>query len=64
MLQSMQSTDDDRLFARVRVATQPWLQFTDPEQFTNDVYQGSGRTDAYIKYKIRDITTSCPGNQF
>ena len=64
MLQSMQSTEDDRLLARVRVATQPWLQFTDPDQFTNDVYLGSGRTDAYIQYQIQDLVNFCPGKQF
>ena len=64
MLQSMQSTRDDRGAAKVRNILQPWLRYTDPDQYADNYYQGTGRTDAYINYTIHDITTSCPGDYF
>jgi len=64
MLQSMESTRDDRFFARLRVIFRPWEQFTDPEQYASNVYQGSGRTDSYIQYQIQDLVNYCPGKRF
>ena len=59
MLQSMESTRDDRLFARLRVIFRPW-----EHQYASNFYQGSGRTDAYIQYQIQDLINFCPGKRF
>ena len=64
MLQSMESTRDDRFFARLRVIFRPWEQFTDPDSYASNFYQGSGRTDAYIQYQIQDLMNYCPGKKF
>ena len=61
MLQSMLSTRDDRLFARFRAAFQPWKQYTDPDQYSDDVHLGWGTTDAYIIYHIQDLVDFCRG---
>ena len=59
MLNSMRSSRDDRAMAKLRNIFQPWLQITDPDQYANNYYQGTGRTDAYIDYKIQDLLTFC-----
>jgi len=59
MLNSMRSSRDDRAMAKLRNIFQPWLQITDPTEYTNNYYQGTGRTDAYIDYKIQDLLTFC-----
>ena len=63
MLNSMRSNRDDRAMAKLRNIFQPWLQFTDSKEYTNNYYQGSGRTDAYIDYKIQDLINFCRGQQ-
>jgi hypothetical protein len=59
MLNNMRSTRDDRSLAKLKNIFQPWLQFTDPDQYTDNYYQGSGRTDAYIDYMIQDLINFC-----
>jgi hypothetical protein len=59
MLNSMRSSRDDRAMAKLRNIFQPWLQVTDPDQYANNYYQGIGRTDAYINYKIQDLLNFC-----
>lgn len=61
MLNSMRSTRDDRAAAKLRNIFQPWIQFTNPDQYADNYYQGSGRTDAYIDYKIQDLINFCRG---
>jgi hypothetical protein len=61
MLNKMRSTRDDRAAAKLKNIIQPWLQFTDPSQYADNYYQGIGRTDAYIEYKIQDLIDFCRG---
>jgi len=63
MLDGMRSTRDDRALAKLKNIVQPWLQFTDPDQYTDNYYQGSGRTDAYIDYKIQNLINFCRSNR-
>jgi len=63
MLNSMRSSRDDRAMAKLRNIFQPWLQVTDPTEYANNYYQGTGRTDAYIDYKIQDLLTFCLGKK-
>ena len=37
LLQSMRSTHDDRLFALLSNTVQPWKQFSDPEQYNENI---------------------------
>jgi hypothetical protein len=59
MLNSMRSDRDDRAMAKLRNIFQPWLPFTNPTEYANNYYQGTGRTDAYINYKAQDLSDSC-----
>jgi len=59
MLNSMRTTRDDRALAKLKNIFQPWLQFTDPDEYADNWYQGAGVTDAYIDYKIQDLINFC-----
>ena len=61
MLNNMRTTRDDRSLAKLKNIFQPWLQFTDPDQYADNWYQGAGVTDAYIDYKIQDLLNFCRG---
>jgi hypothetical protein len=63
MLNGMRSTRDDRALAKLKNIFQPWLSFSDPEQYTNNYYRGIGRTDAYIDYMIQDLINFCRGKK-
>ena len=63
MLNNMRTTRDDRALAKLKNIFQPWLQFTSPDQYTDNYYQGAGVTDAYIDYKIQDLINFCRGRQ-
>ena len=63
MLNSMRSTSDDRALAKLKNIFQPWLKVTDPDQYADNYYQGSGMTDAYIGYKIQDLINYCPSKR-
>ena len=62
LLQSMRSTPDDRLVARVGNAIQPWLVYTNPEQHYNNANRGYGRTDWVINRKLIALRDNCRGN--
>ena len=63
MLNGMRSTRDDRALAKLKNIFQPWLQFTDPGQYSDNYYQGAGVTDAYIDYMIQDLINFCRGRK-
>jgi hypothetical protein len=60
MLDSMRSTRDDRALAKLKNIFQPWLQFTDPDQYSDNYYQGVGMTDSFIDHKIQKLINYCP----
>jgi hypothetical protein len=60
MLDSMRSTRDDRALAKLKNIFQPWLQFTDPDQHSDNYYQGVGMTDSFIDHKIQRLINYCP----
>ena len=61
MLNNMRTTRDDRALAKLKNIFQPWLQFTNPDEYTDNYYQGAGVTDAYLDYKIDDLINFCRG---
>lgn len=63
MLNSMRTTRDDRALAKLKNIFQPWLQFTSPDEYADNWYQGVGVTDAYIDYKIQDLINFCRGRK-
>ena len=62
MLQSMRSTPDDRLFALLSNTVQPWKQFSDPEQYNENIIRGYGRGDWVINQKLMELRDNCRGN--
>ena len=62
LLQSMRSTHDDRLFALLSNTVQPWKQFSDPEQYNENIIRGYGRGDWVINQKLMELRDNCRGN--
>ena len=62
LLQSMRSTPDDRLFALLSNTVQPWKQFSDPEQYNENIIRGYGRGDWVINQKLMELRDNCRGN--
>lgn len=60
MLNNMRTTRDDRALAKLKNIFQPWLEVTDPTQYSDNYYQGEGITDAFIDYKIQNLINYCP----
>jgi hypothetical protein len=60
MLNNMRTTRDDRALAKLKNIFQPWLEVTDPIQYSDNYYQGEGITDAFIDYKIQNLINYCP----
>jgi hypothetical protein len=62
LLQSMRSTPDDRLFALLSNKVQPWKQFSDPDQYNENIIRGYGRSDWVINQKLMELRDNCRGN--
>jgi hypothetical protein len=62
LLQSMRSTPDDRLFALLSNAVQPWKEFSDPAQYRDNALRGYGRSDWVINQKLMELRDGCRGN--
>ena len=61
LLQSMRSTPDDRLFSLLSNKVQPWKQFSDPEQYNENIIRGYGRGDWVINQKLMELRDNCRG---
>lgn len=62
LLQSMRSTPDDRLFALLSNTVQPWKQFSDPDQYQDNMVRGYGRSDWVINQKLMELRDNCRSN--
>jgi len=55
MLQSMRSTRDDKMFARVGNMLQPWQVITDPDAYNNRHSVGLGRSNWLLNQKLMEL---------